>query len=381
MSHREQLQELRKEITALDEELIKLFMQRMEISGKIADVKMAGNISITDTEREKKVTEDAIAVARAVNPDLGAETEVASFVRSLLALSKQRQHKKLFAGTNLEFPASAKPVAPDARVAFQGVAGAWGENAAITLYPNGNHIAYDYFDDVFTAVKSGEADVGVLPIENSQTGAIGEVYDLLRRNGCYIVGEAWITVAQCLLAKEGVRLDEIREIYSHPEGLKQCRRFLKNRNWDLTGCRNTAVAAQMVAQKDDRRYAAIGSRRAAEVHGLSVLAPDIMDNANNKTRFIAIAAEPVYDKGCDTTGISFITAHVAGALCAVLQTFMVAGINLSRIESRPVSAEKYRFFADLKTNLLSPEALDVLGQAAMHCDIFEVLGCYPSSKQ
>lgn len=381
MNHREQLQELRKDISALDQELVALFMRRMDISGKIADVKMAGNISITDTAREQKVTEDAIAAARAIDPGFGGEAEVASFIRSLLALSKQRQHKKLFAGAPLEFPASAQPIAPNARVAFQGVTGAWGENAAITMFPEGKRQAYDYFEDVFNAVKSGETDVGVLPIENSQTGAIGEVYDLLRRNGCYIVGEAWITVAQCLLAKEGVKQDEIREIFSHPEGLKQCRRFLMNRNWELTGCRNTAVAAQMVARSDDRRSAAIGSRRAAEVNGLTVLAPDIMDNANNKTRFIAIAAEPVYNENCDTTGISFITAHVAGALCAVLQTFMVAGINLSRIESRPVSAEKYRFFADLKTNLLTPESMDVLRQAAMHCDIFEILGCYPSSRQ
>jgi chorismate mutase/prephenate dehydratase len=132
----------------------------------------------------------------------------------------------------------------------------------------------------------------------------------------------------------------------------------------------------MVSKRDDHKGAAIGSARAAAVHNLDILVPNIMDNANNKTRFISISAQPRYDENVETTAISFSTAHAAGALCTVLETFMVAGINLSRIESRPVSGEKYRFFADLQGNVLQEHVHHALEIAASHCDYFEVLGCY-----
>jgi chorismate mutase/prephenate dehydratase len=191
----------------------------------------------------------------------------------------------------------------------------------------------------------------------------------------------WVSVSQCLIGVPGAVLTDVREVLSHPEGFSQTQRFLKNRSWELTACRNTAVAAKMVAERADKRFAAIGSRRAAAVNGLEILAPDIADDVKNRTRFIVIAAEPIYDESADTVTITFSTQHHSGALCAVLQTFMLAGINLTRIESRPVSADKYRFFADLQTNILSQETRDAINEASMQCDYFEVLGCYRTSQE
>ncbi|MCL1964699.1 MAG: hypothetical protein FWF69_06530, partial [Firmicutes bacterium] len=279
----------------------------------------------------------------------------------------------------VSFPAPVPKKEGAVTAAFQGVPGAWSEHSAMRLFPRASLLAVDYFEDVIKAVAEGSADYGVLPIENAQTGAIGEVYDLLRTHACSIVGQMWVAIKQCLLAPEGAKLSDIREVFSHPEGFGQCRRFLKNRGWELTACRNTAYAARMVAERGERRCAAIGSRRAAQVHGLCVLAPDIMDNPGNRTRFIAIAAAPSYDEKCDTTCVTFSTQHRSGALCAVLQSFMLSGLNLTRIESRPVSAERYRFFADLQANILSPQTMDALRQAAAHCEYFEILGCYPTS--
>jgi len=372
MDNKEMLQNLRKEIDAADKEFVELFKRRMRISDEIADVKMKANISVTDTAREGQVVASAAALA---DENASAE-EITALMRALIGLSKIRQNSHLFGDTagNVEIPVSAPRKIKT--VAFQGVTGAWGEQAAISMYPKANYIVCDEFEDVFAAVKAGQADVGVLPIENSQNGAVGVVYDLLRKNSCFMVNQSWQTIAQCLLAKPGTELADIREIFSHPEGLKQCRRFLLNRNWELTACRNTAYAAKMVSERADSKGAAIGSRRAAEAHGLDVLVPDIMDSAANRTRFIAIAAQPIYDESGDTTSITFSTAHTAGALCAVLQTFMTAGINLTRIESRPASADHYRFFADLQANVLSEVTRDALKQAAMHCDYFEFLGCY-----
>jgi chorismate mutase/prephenate dehydratase len=234
----------------------------------------------------------------------------------------------------------------------------------------------EFFEDVFLAVKENRADYGVVAIENSQTGAIGETYDLLRKYGCFIVGRTWIDIKQCLLAPTGTSLHDIREVLSHPEGFKQCARFLHGRSWDLTACRNTAVAAETAAKVSNGRTAAIGSRRAAELNGLSVLAPDIMDSADNRTSFVVIAAEPEYDEQSDLISITFSTEHRAGALCETLMPFMAQGINLLRIESRPGSQGNYRFFAELKGSIIDEEVLATLRQASATCEYFEVIGCY-----
>lgn len=369
--HKEKLAALRVRIDEVDRGLIELFQKRMQISEQVADVKSSANLSLTDEKREHQVIENAVSIA-----DESNKSEVAAFMQSLIALSKIKQRYKLMPATNLHFPQSGIRKNGEIKVAFQGVHGAWGEMGAMKMFPQTPLTNLEYFEDVFEAVKSKTVDFGVLPIENSQSGAIGEVYDLLRRHGCFIVGQTWVPINQCLLAKPGSSLDGIREILSHPQGFSQCRRFLKNRNWELVTCRNTAVAAQMVSEREDLKGAAIGSRQAAEHYGLEVLAPDIFDQSGNQTRFIAISSEPLYDEACDTISVTFSLLNKSGALCAVLQSFMLADMNLTRLESRPASADRYRFFADLQANILNEKTLDTLKEAAVQCEYFEILGCY-----
>ena len=371
MDPKEKLNQLRQQIDQLDKELIRLFHDRILLSDEVADVKVAGNLAISDLSREDQVLETALS-----RVDSGNQEETINFMRGVIAISKLRQNKRLLPEGELYFPAASYITKEGATVAYQGITGAWGEEGSTLMFPQGTLCQTEYFEDVFTKVKSGAADFGVLPIENSQTGAIGEVYDLLRSHGCYIVGQVWIPVSHCLLANKDTTLDNIREVFSHPEGFRQCHRFLKGKHWELTASRNTATAARHVAEKNDLRSAAIGSRRAAEMHGLTVLAPDIIDDPYNKTRFIAIAAQPAYDESSDIVSITFSTAHKSGALCTVLQSFMLAGVNLSRIESRPSSGDKYRFFADLQANILEERITTALKQAAVSCDYFEILGCY-----
>ncbi|MDR2615357.1 MAG: chorismate mutase, partial [Oscillospiraceae bacterium] len=179
---KEKLDDLRGRIDAVDTDLTRLFQERQRISNDIAKVKEEGNLAITDTGREERVIASALALA-----DADKKAETAALVRTLISLSKLRQYENLGLSHAFEFPeSSARAPGP---VAFQGVAGAWSEHAARVMFPNDEYITREYFEDVFEAVKSGEASVGVLPIENSQTGAIGEVYDLLRRHSCYIVGQ------------------------------------------------------------------------------------------------------------------------------------------------------------------------------------------------
>ncbi|MDR1065403.1 MAG: chorismate mutase [Oscillospiraceae bacterium] len=367
---KEKLEDLRGKIDAVDADLTRLFQERQRVSNDISHVKEEGNLAITDIGREEKVIASALALA-----DEDKKAETAALMRTLISLSKLRQFENLGLTRAFEFPdSSARAAGP---VAFQGVAGAWSEHAARIMFPDDEYITREYFEDVFEAVKSGQASLGVLPIENSRTGAIGEVYDLLRRHACYIVGQVQIGVAQCLLGVQDAVLGDVREVFSHAEGFAQCKRFLKGRDWELTRVRNTAVAAEMVSERGSGKYAAIGSRRAAEVNDLKILAEDIMDDPKNRTRFIAIAPRPIYDENSDTVTVTFSTRHQSGALCSVLQPFQLSGINLTRIESRPAaSPDSYRFFADLDANILDSRARDAIGQATAQAEYFEVLGCY-----
>ena len=233
------------------------------------------------------------------------------------------------------------------------------------------------FEDVFIAVKDKKTTYGVVPIENSQTGGIGEVHDLLRKYGCYIVGQTWVAVEHCLMAAPGTGLDDVREVFSHPEGFKQCSKFLRGRAWDLTACRNTAVAAEQVAKRGENRYAAIGSARAAQLNGLSVLVRDIAGDSSNRTRFILIAAAPEYDESCNVVSVIFRTAHRSGALCDVLLPFLSEGINMSRLESRPTNESgKYCFFCDLEGSVTDEHMQSALRQAASCSGYLDVLGRY-----
>jgi len=374
MSAMEKIGTLRKRIDEIDGQMISLFRERMDISGRMAEVKIGENMPIRDESREQEVIDGA---ARLVEERMRAE--VSLLMRAILSLSREFQRSRIFRYEIPLLPPARKPDRRNISCAYQGVPGAWSEQALIKLFPEAERTQAEFFEDVFLAVKNNRADCGVVPIENSQTGAIGETYDLLRKYGCFIVARTWIDIRQCLLALPGTSLSDVREVLSHPEGFRQCGRFLHGRAWDLTACRNTAVAAETAARAKDARTAAIGSRRAAELNGLDVLAPDIMDSSGNRTSFVVIATEPEYDETSDLISITFSTQHRSGALCETLMPFMAQGVNLMRIESRPATPDKYRFFAELKGSILNDDILSTLRQAAATCEYFEVIGCYRNS--
>jgi chorismate mutase/prephenate dehydratase len=372
MDAKERLTTLRNRIDEIDERLIPLFGERMDVSLRVAEAKVQQNMPIQNALREQAVVDHAVSVA-----DKGLHSEVTLLMRTIIALSREYQRSRMFNRETPLLPPPRKPVKQDINCVFQGLPGAWSEQALIKLFPEASREPVDFFEDVFLAVREKRADYGVVAIENSQTGAIGETYDLLRKYGCFIVGRTWIDIRQCLLAPAGTVLSDVREVLSHPEGFRQCSRFLRGRAWDLTACRNTAVAAETAAKANDGRTAAIGSRRAAEVNGLVVLAPDIMDSTDNRTSFVVIATEPEYDEKSDLISITFSTAHRAGALCETLMPFMAQNINLARIESRPSSSpDSYRFFAELEGSILDADIRTTLKQAAAASEYFEVIGCY-----
>ena len=372
MDVKKELTTLRKRIDEIDGQLIPLFSERMDISLRIVKMKVGENMPIQNDLREQAVVDHAVS---AVDSELRGE--VSLLMRTIIAFSREYQRRQMFRREMPLLPPPRTPVNQDITCVFQGFPGAWSEQALIKLFPEASRVCVDFFEDIFIAVREKQAHYGIVPIENSQTGAVGETYDLLRKYGCFIVGRTWIDIRQCLIALPGTALSDVREVFSHPQDFRQCSHFLRGRAWDLTACRDTAVAAETVVNANNGRTAAIGSRRAAEVNGLVVLASDIMDSVENRTSFVVIATEPEYDEKSDLISVTFSTAHRAGALCETLIPFVAQNINLRRIESRPSSSpDSYRFFAELEGNVLDASTRSTLKQVAATCEYFEVIGCY-----
>jgi chorismate mutase/prephenate dehydratase len=366
-----ELKQFRDKIDLVDGKIVELFARRMQLAREVGDHKREHNLSIYDGAREQEVVERAAAL---VKDDL--KGEVSLFMRSLMALAREYQRSLLFEGNEPFLPPPAAPKTAGLRCVHQGVPGDWGEQASRKLFPEAALSALPFFEDVFDAVKRQAADYGVVAIENSQSGAVGETYDLLRTYGCYVVGRTWIDIKHCLAAKEGTAFTDIREVYSPPEGFKQCHRFLRGKAWDLTACGNTAAAVEKVKETGNGRVAAIASRFAAGNNGLGIIATDIMDAADNRTSFVVIGREPEYDARSDLISITFSLAHRSGSLCEALLPFMAAGVDLTRIESRPALGGNYRFFAELSGSILNPMIVETLRHASGVTEYLEVLGCY-----
>lgn len=263
---------------------------------------------------------------------------------------------------------------------YCGVPGSYAEEAAILYFGDGaQFITASSFQNAFDRLRDGEADRAVVPIENSSTGAIAAVYDLLGRYGFHIVGEQYVRVRHCLLAKKEAELSDIREVVSHEQGISQSLEFLgQHPEWLRRPVYNTAAAAKMAAESEGLRLAAIASRRAAECYGLKILAVDINSKSQNYTRFVIVSRDPDYEEGSGKVSIAFNLSHVVGSLCGVLEVLGKHGMNLMKIESRPIADRnwEYLFFVDFLTDgglKGLPELFRELGE---HTQTLQILGCY-----
>lgn len=270
-------------------------------------------------------------------------------------------------------------------VGYQGVPGAYGEEATYTYFKEqwSHLVAHDSFEDVIEALLEGRIDYGVLPIENSSAGEILDTYDLIKNHKLYIVGEQSIKIEHHLLGIKGSFIDQIQEVYSHPQGLSQTKEFLKSHPY-MKPCPfiNTATACQHVAKLKDPTKAAIASKRAAKLYDLEVLAPYIQYNKNNSTRFVILANQMNITDESNKISIVFSTEHVSGSLYNILGHFAHNGLNLLKIQSRPLLEKKwdYYFFADLEGNLQEANVLVALSQIIKRCNFFKILGNYKQSE-
>lgn len=373
------LQESRKEIDRIDSEIIRLFEERMKVCEDVAEYKINTGKKVLDPERERSKIETLRGKAHGEFNALGAQ----ELFRQIMAISRKRQYQLLTEhgvneGEELEM-VETLPL-KDINVVFQGVEGAY-SYAAMREYFEEDIRSYHVktWRDAMEEVAAGKADYAVLPIENSTAGIVAGIYDLLTEYQLNIVGEQIIRVEHVLLGLPGTSLENITEVCSHPQGLAQCGKFLEEHpTWKQIQVENTAGAAKKVKEEGNRSQAAIASRHAGEVFGLSVLASDICHNEQNVTRFIIVSKRPVYVKDARKISICFELPHESGSLYNMLSHIIYNGLNMTKIESRPIPGKtwEYRFFVDFEGNLKDSAVKNALRGIEAEANRMRVLGNY-----
>ena len=376
-----ELEQYRREIDAIDGELVKLFLRRMEATGKVGEYKKARGIPVLDAEREKRV----IAAKTALTDDPARKADVAALYESIMAISRRQQ--RLLVREGAEDPGFAacqaalrrsRPPVEHPRVVYQGEPGAYSEEAAAGFFgEEADTAGLPWFGDVFEALAAGKADYAVLPIENSSTGSIRQVYDLLAQYDFYLVGECQVKVEHCLMALPGVALEDIRTVYSHEQGLMQSEKFLDaHRDWRRVPTLDTAGSARQVARSGDRTAAAICSRRAAKLYGLHILKESVNHNSWNYTRFVVASPRMELREGRNKISALFRLPHQSGSLHQILTIFAVQGLNLLKLESRPIPGRswEYLFFLEFTGDLAAPGMEGVLHELSQLSAEFRLLG-------
>jgi prephenate dehydratase len=264
-------------------------------------------------------------------------------------------------------------------IGYQGEPGAYSELAVHVLFPDAELIPHRSVRAVFDALTGGSIDTAVVPLENSLAGSINETYDLLAKGDTHITGEVLVAVDHALLALPGAKLEDIRVVSSHSQALAQCDEYLADLAVELVPVYDTAGAAKRIAEEGFVGEAAVASERAAEVYGLEILARHIQTNPENQTRFVAIARESDPIGPADKTSLILITGHKPGALYHCLAPFAERGVNLSKLESRPVGHTpwKYRFFLDVDAGIEDPSLAAALEELLAEAAMVQVLGSYP----
>ena len=377
------LDKARSQINGINDEMLKLFLERMELSSHVAKAKAQMGKAIFDAKRERDILDKITAQA---GPDM--DIYARRFFENLFSLSRTFQAEELFKETaftkEVEAAVAAAPNLPPQRgtVACCGIFGSNAQMACDKLLPLSQILYVNSFQAVFDAVEEGLAQFGVLPIENSSNGSVKEVYDLLERKHCYIVRGTKQWISHDLLAKEGTRLEDIHTVYSHPQGLGQCSEFFAQYpHIKLEPYTNTAMAAQMVAQSEDAGIAAVAAPQCAQLYGLQAVRRSIQNNDNNYTRFICITKDLAVYPGANKISIVTTASHTPGGLGSLLTKFGNMGINLTKIESRPIQGHNFEFlfYLDLEASLVDPRVRALLAELHESQDKFRLLGNYPEN--
>lgn len=374
------LTEIRQEIDGIDQELVRLFCARMNLSAQVADYKKANNLPIFVPARERAILQK---VAQMAGPEMENYTRV--LYSMLFELSRSYQSKRngelspLYQTISQAIEHTPKLFPQSPIVACQGVEGAYSQIACEKIFKSPLIMYFKSFDAVFNAIEQGMCQYGILPIENSTAGSVTKVYDLMIRHNFSIVRTFRLKIDHNLLANPGAALSDIKTIYSHEQAISQCSDFLRSLpGVNVVPVENTALASEMVAKSGSKEVAALSSRSCAELYGLQCLAASVQDKGNNRTRFICISKNLEIYPGADKTSIMMVTPHKPGALYKVLARLYTLGINVTKLESRPIPDREFEFmfYFDLETSIYSEEYVQLMCELDELCEEFKYLGSY-----
>lgn len=374
------LQELRKQIDHVDRQMVELFEQRMKICGEVADFKKKTGKAVYDSRREREKMNELVSMT-----DEEFKRDVFSLFTSIMDLSRAYQTRRIGAVSGLgkkiaeAIQNTPKQFPEFPVVACQGTEGAHSMIACEKLFASPTIMYFSTFDSVFTAIEKGLCKYGVLPIENSTAGSVNQVYDLMMEHKFSIVRSVRLKVDHSLLVKPGTRLEDIREIISHEQAISQCGNFLDTLpGVKVTACANTATASKMVAESDRNDLAALASYVCADIYGLECLKENVQNTGNNYTRFICISKDLEIYPGADKTSIMAVTAHKPGALYRLLAHFYALGMNMTKLESRPLPDRNFEFmfYFDLEKSVYTPDFISTMDELQGVCEHFEYLGSY-----
>ena len=348
------LLQLRDQLDDIDEQIVHLYEKRMDICREVAEYKIENGKQVLDKEREKSKLQTLKAMASNDFYRHGVE----ELFEQIMSMSRKLQYQLLSKRgviCRLPFMEVESLKQASARVVFQGVEGANSEAAMRAYFGDQvNSFHVESFRDAMEAIEEGMADFAVLPIENSSAGIVSSIYDLLVEFENYIVGEQVMKIENCLMSVKGAKLSDIRTVYSHPQALMQSAKYLEeHREWQQISMLNTAEAARMVAREQDPSKAAIANSLAAKLYDLEILEPEMCSNAANSTRFIIVTNQKIYRKDAGKISICFEIPHESGSLYHAMSHFIYNGLNMCKIESRPIEGRnwEYRFFLDFEGNL------------------------------
>ena len=374
------LDQMRNDIDAIDSQIAELFRKRMETSLDIARYKKENNIPILNSSREKEVLHK-------VSEQVGEPFDgYARFIfNTIFEASRSCQNNYWAKESDLaqeisEALENTPKLFPNkAVVACQGVPGAYSQAACEKLFEVPSIMYFNSFEGVFNAVEKGLCLYGILPIENSSYGSVGAVYDLMQNYNFHIVKSLRLRVSHNLMAKAGTKLSDVREIFSHEQAIGQCGEFLKSlKDVKVTVCENTALAAKMVAESDRNDVAAISSKECLDLYGLELLKNQIQVSDNNYTRFICISKKLEIYPGSNRISLILSLPHVPRSLYHTIAKFSALGINLTKLESRPIPGSdfEFMFYFDLEASVYSQELINLLCELDNQPETFVFLGSY-----
>lgn len=373
---------LRDEIDQIDREIVALYQKRMQLTSEVAEYKIQTGKKVFDKERENS----KIETLRALVPDSFSKNGIQELFEHVMSISRKRQYQQLtergIAQPN-DFEEVSSIDVQNSRIVFQGTEGAYAQIAMEQYFGSETdsfHVAT--WKEALDALAQEKADYAVLPMENSTAGVVAENYDLLAESEYYIIGEQIIPINHCLVGLMDAQLSDITNVYSHPQALAQCDKYLKaHENFTCEAESNTAVAAYKVKQSGQKQKAAIASERTAQLYGLKVLDRNIQDNRENSTRFMIVTKRKIFLRNAQKMSICLEIKHQSGSLYHALSHMIYNDLNMNFIQSRPLLGREgtnwqYRFFIDFEGNMKQSAVLNALRGLSEECENMRILGNY-----